>query len=56
MDQSSAQRAAREEQDRADFKLILETYQFRGYAKWVREIHMRPLHKGVLMNLKIIVN
>ena len=47
-------RIAREEQDRADFKLILEAYQFRGYSKGARGIHMRLLHEGILMNLKKI--
>ena len=51
---AAPRRAAREEQDRADFNLILEAYQFRGYAKGARGIHMRLLHKGVLMNLKKI--
>ena len=49
-------RNKREEQDKADFDLILEAYQFRGYAKGGRGIHMRLLHleKPVLMNLKKI--
>ena len=51
---AAPRRAAREEQDRADFELILEAYRFRGYAKGARGIHMRLLHKGVLMNLKKI--
>ena len=47
-------REAREEQDQADFKLIIEAYRFRGYAKGARGIHMRLLHVGVIMNLKKI--
>ncbi len=47
-------REAREAQDRADFDLIVEAYQFRGYAKGARGIHMRLLHQGVIMNLKKI--
>lgn len=47
-------REAREEQDLADFKLIIEAYRFRGYAKGARGIHMRLLHVGVIMNLKKI--
>lgn len=47
-------REAREEQDREDFARILEAYQFRGYAKGARSIHMRLLHQDILMNLKKI--
>lgn len=47
-------RQKREEQDRADFQLILDAYQFRGYDKGVRGIHMRLLHTGVRMNPKKI--
>jgi len=47
-------RAKREEQDRQDFQLILEAYNFRGYKKGVRGIHMRLLHTGVNMNMKKI--
>lgn len=49
-------REAREEQDRKDFQLILEAYQFRGYDKGARSIHMRLLHMdpSVNMNLKKI--
>ena len=48
--------AEREARDRADFELILEAYNFRGYAKGIRGIHMRLLHMDppVLMNLKKI--
>lgn len=49
-------RELREAQDRADFELILEAYQYRGYAKGARSIYMRLLHKKptVVMNLKKI--
>jgi transposase InsO family protein len=49
-------RQNREEQDRIDFDLILAAYNFKGYAKGGRSIHMRLLHleKPVIMNLKKI--
>lgn len=47
-------RAARDEQDRKDFEVILAAYQFRGYDKGVRGIYMRLLHQGVRMNRKKI--
>ena len=47
-------RQEREDQDQADFILILEAYRFRGYAKGARSIHMRLLHVGVIMNVKKI--
>lgn len=47
-------RKARENQDVADFELILEAYRFRGYAKGARGIHMRLLHMGIIMNVKKI--
>ena len=49
-------REAREKADRADFELILRAYQFRGYDKGARGIHMRMLHfsEPVNMNLKKI--
>ena len=47
-------RKLREEQDRKDFQLILDAYNYRGYKKGVRSIHMRLLHKGVNMNPKKI--
>ena len=43
-----------EEQDMADFQRILKAYNYRGYAKGARSIHMRLLHEGVRMNLKKI--
>ena len=45
-------RVLREAKDREDFERILEAYQFRGYAKGVRGIHMRLLRIGVRMNVK----
>ena len=47
-------RDLREAKDQEAFEKILEAYQFRGYAKGVRGIHMRLLHMGVLMNVKKI--
>jgi len=47
-------RESREEEDKTDFARILEAYQFRGYAKGARSIHMRLLHQNILMNLKKI--
>ncbi|MDQ0157833.1 transposase InsO family protein [Robertmurraya andreesenii] len=47
-------RNEREEQDRADFELILEVYQYRGYAKGSRSIYMRLLQMGIVMNRKKI--
>lgn len=47
-------RDLRETKDREDFEKILEAYQFRGYAKGVRGIHMRLLRMGIRMNVKKI--
>ena len=49
-------RLQREEQDRQDFGIILEAYQFRGYNKGARGIYMRLLHMNppVHMNIKKI--
>ena len=49
-------REAREYQDQADFELIVNAYQFRGYNKGIRGIHMRLLHLDppVVMNIKKI--
>lgn len=49
-------REQREEKDRADFQLILEAYQYRGYNKGARGIYMRLLHMSppVHMNIKKI--
>lgn len=51
---SEKQRQAREAADRRDFDLILTAYNYRGYKKGVRSIHMRLLHTGTAMNLKKI--
>jgi len=42
----------REVRDQADFDLILDAYKHRGYDKGSRGIHMRLLHKGIVMNRK----
>ena len=49
-------RQQREEQDRQDFMIIVEAYQFRGYDKGARGIYMRLLHMEppVHMNIKKI--
>lgn len=47
-------RQNRDNQDKADFSLILDAYRFRGYAKGARSIHMRLLHQGIIMNVKKI--
>lgn len=47
-------RELKDAQDRVDFELILEAYQFRGYDKGRRGIHMRLLHMGIRMNQKKI--
>ncbi|WP_417168693.1 IS3 family transposase [Terrihalobacillus insolitus] len=47
-------RKEREKQDRTDFELILEAYQYRGYAKGSRGIYMRLLQTGIVMNRKKI--
>ena len=49
-------RKAIEARDQADFNLILQAYNFRGYKKGFRSIHMRLLHREqpVLMNTKKI--
>lgn len=44
----------KEIQDQKDFNLILEAYNFKGYDKGRRGIHMRLLHMGVIMNEKKI--
>ena len=41
-------------QDQADFELILKAYNYRGYKKGSRSIHMRLLHMGIVMNRKKI--
>lgn len=53
---SEEKRNEKEAKDRKDFDLILEAYNFRGYDKGIRGIHMRLLHMNppVLMNTKKI--
>jgi len=53
---SEENRIAKEKSDKQDFELILEAYNFRGYDKGIRGIHMRLLHMNppVLMNIKKI--
>ena len=47
-------RKFRDDVDRKDFDLVLEAFQFRGYNKGARGIHMRLLHMGIIMNVKKI--
>lgn len=49
-------RLTTEEQDKQDFDVILTAFQYRGYAKGARGIHMRLLHQNppVRMNPKKI--
>jgi len=51
---TSEARILREQQDQDDFALIREAYEYRGYQKGVRGIHMRLLHMGIRMNTKKI--
>ena len=51
---SESNRCKKEQQDQADFALILNAYNYRGYAKGARSIYMRLLHQGIRMNLKKI--
>lgn len=44
----------REIVDYDNFMLVLEAFNYRGYAKGARGIHMRLLKMGVVMNLKKI--
>ena len=43
-----------EQKDRKDFELILDAYNYRGYKKGSRSMHMRLLHNGTPMNRKKI--
>lgn len=49
-----SERIAKNIQDDLDYQLILEAYNYRGYAKGVMGIHMRLLHVGIRMNHKKI--
>lgn len=53
---AASARQKRETQDRADFELVLEAYNRRGYSKGARGIYMCLLHNTplVVMNLKKI--
>ncbi|HIT90459.1 MAG TPA: IS3 family transposase [Candidatus Merdenecus merdavium] len=51
---SKGVRDIKDDQDRKDFELILEAYQFRGYDKGKRGIYMRLLNMGKRMNQKKI--
>lgn len=51
---SGTVRNKKDEQDKKDFELILEAYQFRGYDKGKRGIYMRLLNRGIRMNQKKI--
>lgn len=50
----ASSRLKKEAQDQTDFALILNAYNYRGYAKGARGIYMRLLHQGIRMNLKKI--
>lgn len=49
-------RIEKEEKDRKDFEVILQTYRYRGYDKGARGIYMRLIHLDppVIMNIKKI--
>ena len=49
-------RQSREESDSADYTLVKQAYEFRGYKKGARSIYMRLLHLDppVIMNIKKI--
>jgi len=51
---SEKARQERESADQRDFEMILAAYNYRGYKKGVRSIHMRLLHTGTIMNIKKI--
>ena len=53
---AEAKRDEKEEQDRADFEIILEAYTHRGYDKGARGIYMTLLHQTppIVMNVKKI--
>lgn len=54
--EAAPHRQHREESDSADFALVKEAYEFRGYKKGARSIYMRLLHLDppVVMNIKKI--
>ena len=53
---AAPKRQSREEADSADFALVKQAYEFRGYKKGARSIYMRLLHLDppVVMNVKKI--
>ena len=53
---AAEQRLLQEEKDRADFEIILEAYNHRGYDKGAKGIYMRLIHQNppVIMNVKKI--
>ena len=53
---SESNRQKKEDQDRKDFDLILEAYNYKGYNKGARGIYMRLLHMNspIIMNVKKI--
>lgn len=53
---AETKRDEKEEQDRADFEIILEAYTHRGYDKGARGIYMTLLHQNppIVMNVKKI--
>lgn len=53
---NAEKRRQKEEQDDADFELVLSAYKHRGYDKGARGIYMRLLHQNppVIMNIKKI--
>lgn len=53
---SENKRIEKENNDRKDFEIILEAYQYRGYNKGARGIYMRLLHMNppIIMNVKKI--
>lgn len=52
---SVQKRLIREQKDLADFELIKEAYDYRGYAKGYRSICMRLARMGTLMNHKKVL-
>lgn len=51
---SAYKRSEKDTQDKVDFDLILQAYQFRGYNKGRRGIYMRLLNMGIRINQKKI--
>lgn len=51
---SAYKRSENDAQDKADFDLILQAYQLRGYNKGRREIYICLLKMGIRMNQKKI--